>query len=46
MTRANTSNAASVYILPLDTTGARPAAICPFQIPEINPKPNIITNFM
>lgn len=46
MTRANASNAANVYILPLDRTGARPASICSFKIPEINPKLNIIINFI
>lgn len=46
MTRGNASNAADVYILPLDRTEDRPAAISPFQIPEINPKVNIIINFI
>lgn len=46
MSRANARNAANVYILPLERTGARTAAICPFWIPEIIPKLNIIINFM
>lgn len=46
MPRVNASNAANVYILPSGRTGARPAAICPFKIPEINPELNIIINFI
>lgn len=46
MVRASARNAANVYVLPFERTGARPAAICVFKIPEMNPKLIIIINFM